>query len=223
MIARTMSMSSAFLRGVALLSMTAAAPSVAYSQDAATLGQPTSEAQACIGIVLPSAQGIDGDATTFGNSLRELFMSYLTGPSLRAIALDARLASQAIEEARQKECGHVLLTSVTRERDDGNQVGRALGRAAGTAAVYTVPYGGSAASAAARGAAIAGAYAISDMAATTRAKDKLTLEYRLGTVDTAIRATPKSEKAKARNDGEDLLTPLVEKAAEAVAAIVLKR
>jgi hypothetical protein len=35
--------------------------------------------------------------------LRDLFASYLTGPSLRAINLEARLASQAIEEARRKE------------------------------------------------------------------------------------------------------------------------
>jgi hypothetical protein len=47
--------------------------------------------------------GVDGDATAFATSLRDVFASYLTGPSLRAINLEARLASQAIEEARRKE------------------------------------------------------------------------------------------------------------------------
>ena len=176
----------------------------------------------CIAIVLPSAKGAAGDATEFANSLRELFTSYLTGPSLRAISIDARLASQAIEEARQKECGYVLLTAIERKRNDGSGLGRALGRAAGTAAWYGVPYGGSAATAAARGAAIAGAHAISTMAESTKAKDELTLEFRVGTVDTVLRAAPKTEKAKAKSDGEDLLTPLVEKAAEAIAATILK-
>ena len=180
-------------------------------------------APACIAIVLPSAKGAAGDATEFATSLRELFVSYLTGPSLRAITLDARLASQAIEEARQKECGHVLVTSIERKRNDGSGWGRALGRAAGTAAWYGVPYGGTAATAAARGAAVAGAHAISTMAESTKAKDEVTLEYRFGTLDSALRATPRTDKAKAKNDGEDLLTPLVERAAEAIAAAVVKR
>jgi hypothetical protein len=196
---------------------TATAPAFAQSS-AAQASTPT-----CIAIVLPSAKGAAGDATEFAMSLRELFVSYLTGPSLRAITLDARLASQAIEEARQKDCGNVLVTSIERKRNDGSGWGRALGRAAGTAAWYGVPYGGTAATAAARGAAVAGAHAISTLAETTKAKDEMTLEYRFGTLDAALRATPKTEKAKAKSDGEDLLTPLVEKASEAIAAAILKR
>jgi hypothetical protein len=193
------------------------APALAQSP-AAQVSTPT-----CIAIVLPSAKGAAGDATEFATSLRELFVSYLTGPSLRAITLEARLASQAIEEARQKDCSHVLVTSIDRKRNDGSGWGRALGRAAGTAAWYGMPYGGTAATAAARGAAVAGAHAISTMAETTKAKDEVTLEYRFGTLDAALRAAPRTEKAKARSDGEDLLTPLVEKAAEAIAAAILKR
>lgn len=199
---------------------------VATGSSSATLQASSEPAQAsapsCIAIVLPSVKGASGDATEFAQSLRELFVSYLTGPSLRAIPLDARLASQAIEEARQKDCGYVVLTSIERKQDDGSGWGRALGRAAGSAAYYGMPYGGTAAAAAARGAAVAGAHAISSMASTTKAKDELTLEYRIGTLDTAMRVAPKREKAKARSDGEDLLTPLVEKASEAIAAAVLK-
>lgn len=178
--------------------------------------------QACIAIVLPSVHGVDGSATDVAGSLRELFMSYLTGPSLRAIALEARLASQAVEEARQKGCEHILISTVTRKRDTGGGLGRVLGQAAGTAAWHAVPYGGGAGAAAARGAAIAGGQAISTMAATTRAKDEVRLDYRFGTVDTAVRATPRHDKLKARADGEDVLTPLVERAAEAIAATVVK-
>src|SRR5918993_3450855 len=76
----------------------------------------TNEA-ACVAIVLPSARGVDGDATAFSTSLRDLFTSYLTGPSLRAVPLEARLTSQAVEEARQKDCGNILLVSVARKRN----------------------------------------------------------------------------------------------------------
>ena len=183
-------------------------------------------AQTCVAIVLPSAKGIDGDATEFAKNLRELFVSYLTGPTLRAIPLEARLASQAVEEAQDKKCGYVVVTSITRKRDGGGGFGAALGRAAGAAAVHAVPYGSGAAgaaTAAAREAARAGAQAVSSMASTTKAKDELTLEFRVGNPDAVLQLSPKTEKAKAKSDGEDLLTPLVEKAAEAIAATVRKK
>ena len=182
----------------------------------------TAQEPSCIAIVLPSAKGVD-DATAFSTSLRELFMSYLTGPSLRAVPLEARLTGQAVEEARQKSCGFILLTSVTRVRHEGGGVGRALGRAAGAAASYGVPYGGTAVSSAARGAVVAGAYAISNAAETTKAKDEITLEYRIATVDQIAGTKAKTQKAKAKNDGEDLLTPLVEAASEVIATTVSRK
>ena len=197
-------------------------PSTTTSALAQSPGAQAS-APACIAVVLPSAKGATGDATAFATSLRELFVSYLTGPSLRAIPLEARLASQAVEEARQKDCGYVLVTAIESKRNDGSGWGRALGRAAGTAVWYGVPYGGTAATAAARSAAVAGAHAITTMAESTKAKDEVTLEYRIGTLDAALRAPARREKAKAKSDGEDLLTPLVEKASEAIAATILKR
>jgi hypothetical protein len=179
--------------------------------------------QRCIAVALPSAEGITEDATSFSNSLRDLLMSYLTGPSLRAVALNARLTSQAVEEARQQGCDHVLLTSVKRERNEGSRWTKALQKAAGPAALYSIPYGSSAAGAAARGAAVGGAYAVSDMAQTAKAKDEVTLEYRIGSPGSVLEAQPQKHSAKAKTDGEDLLTPLVEKAAESVAATVLSQ
>ena len=209
-----MAMTTAILSMVLASAATFGSEAVPPAQAAAT---PT-----CVAIMLPSARGVDGDATAFSTSLRDLFMSYLTGPSLRAIALDAKLPAQAIEEARQKNCNFVLLSAVTRVRHDGNGVGRALGRAAGTAASYGLPYGGSVAGATARGVAVAGAYAISNMSYSTKAKDEITLEYRIGTLDRVTNASPANQKAKAKQDGEDLLTPMVETASGAIAAVVSK-
>ncbi len=202
----------ALLIAVAIAGIGAALP--AYAQ---------ADSQACVAIVLPSATGVEGDALAFSTSLRDLFASYLTGPSVRAINLEARLASQAVEEARTKDCRHVLVTKITKKRDSGSGWGKALGQAAGSAAYYGVPYAGGAAAAAARGAIVAGAHAVSSMASTTRVKDELTLEFRLGTVDNVLRASPKTEKAKAKSDGEDLLTPLVEKASESIAAAIVRK
>lgn len=207
---------------IAAFVSTVVASAALASPVAMSPAQPATAAPTCIAIVLPSARGVDGDATAFSTSLRDLFISYLTGPSLRAIALDAKLPTQAIEEARQKECGYILLSTVTRVRHDGSGLGRTLGRAAGTAASYGIPYGGSGAEAAARGAAVAGAYAISNMTYSTKAKDEITLEYRIGTLDRVTTAALASKKGKAKQDGEDLLTPMVETAAEAIATVVTK-
>jgi hypothetical protein len=58
---------------------------------------------------------------------------------------------------------------------------------------------------------------VSDYAYGSRSKDELTLKYRLESGSGAVLAE-KSEKRKAKSDGEDLLTPVVQRAAEVVAA-----
>ncbi len=176
----------------------------------------------CIAIVLPSVQGVDGSAGDVSGALRELLTSYLTGPSLRTIPLEARLLSQAVEEARQKGCDNILTATLTRKRSGGGALGRALGQAAGTAAWY-VPGTTSASGVMARGAVIAGAQAVSTVASSTRAKDEMRLDYRFSTLDAAATARPVTLKAKAQSDGEDILTPLAEKAAEAIASAATKR
>ena len=187
---------------------------------------PQSEASAggqakppCVAILLPSVQGVEGNATEVAASLRELFTSYLKGPSMQVVALDARLASQAVEEARQKQCDHVLATTLTRKRGGGGGglLGRVAGQA-GTTAALNLP-GSNVGAAVARGAAVAATQAASDLAGSTKAKDEMRLEYRLLSSGKGSAVLgPKTERAKAESDGEDLVTPLVEKTAEAVVA-----
>jgi hypothetical protein len=57
--------------------------------------------------------------------------------------------------------------------------------------------------------------AASDYAASSRVKDELTLKYRLESAAGKV-LIEKSDKRKATLDGEDLLMPLVQPAAEAV-------
>ena len=58
-----------------------------------------------------------------------------------------------------------------------------------------------------------------DVAGSIKSKDELSLGYRLESPEGAILASG-NEKRKAGSDGEDLMTPLVEKAAEAIAAAI---
>jgi hypothetical protein len=180
--------------------------------------QAGAPAPACVAIVLPSVQGVEGDATQVASAVRELLGSFLTGPSLQPVLIEARLASQAIEEARQKNCGRVLTTTLTRKRGGGGGglLGRVVGQA-GTTAAWSLP-GGGVGGALVRGAAVAASQTASELASSTKAKDEMRIEYRLSPVSGGTTLGPKTESAKAKSDGEDLLTPLVQKVAEAVAA-----
>jgi hypothetical protein len=178
---------------------------------------PTAPASACVALTVPSVQGVD-NATGFATAVRDLFASYLKGPSIRTISLESRLPSQAVLEARGQECGHVLLVTIERKKSGGSSVGRILGQAAGTAVVRAPVYGG-VGGAVASGATWAGGEAIYRFASEIRAKDELELSYRLGAPDAVERAKAVTSKAKAKSDGEDLLTPLVEKASNAIVTV----
>ena len=154
-------------------------------------------------------------------AVRESFTGFLTGPTLGVTPLSARLESQVRLEAKQAGCTHLLLTTIKHQRKTG---GGLLGRVAGSAAEQGAwSVAGGAGSAAGRVAATAAAGAARtatwDYAHNFRTKDELTLGWRLEGPDGAERKKGK-EKKKAVSDGEDLLTPLVQSASEAIAAAV---
>ena len=176
---------------------------------------------ACVSLLLPSVTGVD-DSTAVATSVRAIFESYLTGPSLKSVLLDAKLASQANEEAKQKGCTRILTVTVSRKAADNKpSTLSSVARAAGTtAACIPLPnYGSAVAVGAARG----GAQAVADVAYHTRAKDEITLAYKLVTADGAMLMPERSDKAKAKSNGEDLLTPLIAKASEAVAGTIARK
>lgn len=170
-----------------------------------------------------SVQVASGNSAQALEAVRATFTSFLTGPSLGARPLSARLESQAREEARAAACPYVLFTSLKHERKKGSGI---LGRAVGSAVQHgawsvaggTSSTAGRVAASAAAGAASAAAW---DFATAVRTKDELTLTYRLEAANGA-KLVEKTEKRKAESDGEDMLTPLVERAAEAIAAAVTK-
>lgn len=166
-----------------------------------------------------------GDATLAANALRETFASFLTGPSLRPQPLTARLASQVREEARQSSCPYLLLTTFnhTHKQGGGGLLGRMAAGAAQQGAWEAGATSGSAvgrvAGQAAYGAAGQAAY---NYVASVHAKDEVTLVYRLETADGKV-LIEKTDKRKAKMDGEDLLTPMVQQASEAVVGAIGQR
>jgi hypothetical protein len=154
-------------------------------------------------------------------AVRESFTSFLTGPTLGVTPLNARLESQVRQEAKLAGCSYLLLPAVKHQRKTGRSL---LGRVAGGAAeqgAWSVAAGagstaGRIAANAAAGAARTAAW---DYAYGFRSKDELTLSWRLEGPDGAELKKGK-DKRRAKSDGEDLLTPMVQSASEAIAAAV---
>jgi len=180
---------------------------------AASTHAPTPD-PSCIALALPSVQGIPGNGPEVAGGVRDLIAGYLSGPAVKVVSLEARLPSQAVEEAKQKACETMLYLTLTKKAG-GGRLTKALGQAAGTSAWY-LPGGGTAASATARAAASVGLQTASSLAASTKAKDEVRLEYRLQSPGGQVQFGPKTETQIATVDGEDLLTPVAMRAAEAI-------
>ncbi|HSQ29742.1 MAG TPA: hypothetical protein VLN49_07830 [Gemmatimonadaceae bacterium] len=167
-----------------------------------------------------SAQFAGTDAAQASAAVNEVFKSYLTGPSLSVVPLTARLQSQVREEARQASCKFVLFVTARQERQ---KRGGTLGQIAGHAAQEAVVNAGFEASTVRNRvtsvAANVAARAAMDLAATTRMHDEMELSYRLESETGAVLKEGKT-KRRAKADGEDLLTPVVERSAEEIATVV---
>lgn len=177
---------------------------------------PPSTSHACLAIILPEVGGVPRDAIEVGTAVQQLFKTFLAGTAVEVVILDARLMDAATAEAEAKQCNRIVSAKLVAKYGRGG-LGRVLGTAASTAAWFA-PGGASLGSAVARGAAIGGAQAVAEMAATTRAKDEIRLDYRIVDSRGAVTFGPKTEKTSARIDGEDLLTPTVRRASEAIAS-----
>jgi hypothetical protein len=177
-----------------------------------------------IGMIMPKVQMTAGDTARAAEALRTSFANYLNSPTIEVVALESRLPSLAMNEARQNQCDYVLFVSMVQKKGGGGggMFGRALGGFAGAAAGH-IPGGGNAGTGAARSVAITGVYTSAHIAASIKAKDEVGLEHKLEPTDGARQGVSATNKAKANRDGEDVVTPLIEKAAENVVAAVMKK
>ena len=166
----------------------------------------------------PAAVEASNNATAAADAVRETFAAFLTGPSLKSEPLKARLESQVKEEAKQAACPYLLLTTLKQvsKRSGGGLLGQVAAGAVRQGAWEAGVSSGSAAGRIAGSAAYGGlTQAAYNYAATIRNKDELTLGWRLEAADGRV-LLEKSEKRNAKSDGEDLLTPLVQQAAEQI-------
>ena len=197
---------------LACLALTAVAASPLAAQE-----QKPSASTICLAPA--TAQVASGSTADGATAVRETLGAYLTGPTLSVKPLTARLSSQAREEAKQASCTYVVFTSMKLERNKsgGGLFGKIVGEAVQSSAYELRGRAGSTAGrVVANAAASAAAEAARNFASNVKTRDELTFDYRMETLDGAV-VVKNNAKAKASSDGQDLLTPIVERAAEAIA------
>jgi len=190
-----------------------------------TLG-PKGAGKMRIGIVSPHAQLGQGTGTQadYGTPIRNSMIQMMSGPAVEIAPLDSHLAMQVDAEARQKECDYILYSSVTVKHGQSGGFGKFM-KMAGPAASM-VPMMGAAGGMAGAVAASAAGTAMSTAASLSseiKNKDEVTLDYQLMPVGQTTPKVANKLLAKAKSDGEDVLTPLIEQTATTVLTEVSKK
>ena len=144
----------------------------------------------------------------YGTPIRNSIVLLMSGPAVEIVALDAHLAMQLQAEAREKQAAAVLPMAGV-----GAGVGGAMaGQAAGIAAM-----------AAAQSAQEMAINQLAGFNGQIKSKDDVTVGYRLTATGQDKARLENTLRAKASTDGEDVLTPLILQAAEAILTEVTKK
>jgi hypothetical protein len=187
--------------------------------------------KAKICLVLPKAQLGQGTAgADVAEPVRATLTAYLGGPATELIPLTARIPIQIDAEAQVMACDYVLYSSVTQKKAGG------FGKMLAAAAPIATMAGGMGSMGGNYGAMVAG-QAVAQAATTAAAQsaqqeamealngaaksnikkgDQITLEYKLVKPGVAEPVAAQSAVAKAKETGEDLVSPLIEQAATQV-------
>lgn len=185
-----------------------------------------------IGVAPPDAQLGQGTNTgaDYSTPIRNVEVALMSGPAIEIAALDSHVALQLQAEAQQKQCDYILYSSVNVKHSSGGAFGKFM--KLGSTVSSLTPVGMMTKSVGTMVATQAAGAAASQMAAQQmqqqaisqlagfngqiKSKDDVTVQYQLIAAGQTTPALQNSLQGKAKSDGEDVLTPLLEKTANSV-------
>jgi hypothetical protein len=218
-------------------------PVTANTQGAASAAVPPPQAlgpkapgKIRIGIAPTQAQlgqGSSGQGD-YGTPIRNAIVSTMSGPAVEIAALDAHIPIQLQAEAQEKQCDYILLSVVTVKHNTSSfdkymKMGStaanfnpmiAMTRSMGTMAAQASQV---ATQAAAMTAQQQVASQLASFNGQIKTKDDVTVDYQLYPTGQGQPKLQSSLKGKAKSDGEDVLTPLLEQTATNVLTEVTKK
>lgn len=210
---------SAILLFVLALIIGANTSSYAQTEAAAPAANPN-VVRVGLPVVKTGSIGEGMNAQELSGAIQNTLGEYLKGSKVELVALEAKLPSAQAEEAKEKGVDYVLYVQVSHKKGGGGGFGKMF---ASVAPMMSAVIPG----AAGVGGMIAGqvattaAMTAANASANVKAKDELTLDIKLQNGETV--ALAKQIKAKAKSEGEDIISPMIEQAAQAIVDSVAKK
>ena len=205
-----------------------AAPGPAAASEAAPSIGPKKPGVVRLGVVTPQAQMGEPDSATSGlaESVRTLIIQSLAGPAVEVMPIGASGAGEIDAEAKQKSCDYILYSSLSQKKAGGmGFLNKAMPMAnflppvAAAKGASSVLGGAMTAAASAQAAQVAASTA----AGTVKAKNEVAFEYKLMAASNSTPILATAAKAKAKADGDDVISPLIQQAAASIVAEVSKK
>lgn len=184
-------------------------------------------------IAPPKAQLGQGNdsAVDVSEPVRTTLGQYMVGPSIQLVRLDSRIQIQIVAEAVEKRCSYILQTSVVQKKKPASMFKKLaplagalpmLGGMGGNMnAMMATQVASSAITAGAQQDYLAAMS--SAQQSSVKAGDTVTVEYTLAQVGATEAPKPVALQVKAKQDGEDVIGPMLEQVATAVLTIALAK
>jgi hypothetical protein len=169
--------------------------------------------------VKTGAVGESINAADLAAAVQSTLTSFLKVPNIEVVPIDARLSSAIAAEAQQKECDYVIYTNVSHKKGGGGGFGM-FGQALGTAIGQTgIGHTGNVAGNVAGQIATQSIVSATSLSSNVKSKDEITLDLKLNKGDGSA-AMAKVYKVKAKSNGDDIISQVIEQAAEEIVATI---
>jgi len=167
----------------------------------------------------------------YGTPIRNSIILTMSGPAVDIAPLDSHLAIQLQAEAQQKECDFVVNTTVSVKHSGGSGFGKLMKQAAPVTTVMTGGLagglgGGTAGQVAGVAAMSAQQAAINQLSGINQQiknKDDVAFGYQMFQTGQDKPLIMDTFKGKAKTDGEDVLTPMIQQAANTILTESIKK
>lgn len=147
-------------------------------------------------------------------AIKNTMTEYLKSSKVELVQLDAKLPSAIADEAKEKQCDYVIYANVSHKKGGGGfgMFSKVIAPAISATGIGNT---GSTAGNIAGAVATRSVYSAGQLAGNVKSKDEITLDIKLVGADNS-NALAKQYKAKAKSDGEDIISQLIEQAAQAI-------
>jgi hypothetical protein len=184
---------------------------------AQTIESNTKKVRLALSSVKTSSVGEGMDAQQFGAAIQNSLGEYLKSPNVELVIIEAKLPSAIEAEIKEKNIDYLISATVSHKKGGGGfgkmfgSVAPILGQVAPMAGM-----GGGVAGAVAGQVAASAIITAASLSQNVKAKDSIELNVIMQKASDKSNVLTKQLKGKAKSDGDDIITPLIEQTAQAI-------